>query len=66
MSRRRGVQMDECVLEQSSSVETGKEIMCPVSINNYHQSSNGSCSATPDCSDKNEDGCLCSLNVVCE
>ena len=27
MSKRRGVQMDECVLEQSSSVETGKEIM---------------------------------------
>ena len=33
---------------------------------NHYPISDGSCSATPDCSDRNEDGCLCSLNVLCE
>ena len=65
MSRRRGVQIHECVPGQNSSVETGK-IMWPLNFNNCPRSSDGSCTATPDCSDKNEDGCLCSLNVLCE
>merc|ERR1712142_1135480 len=27
---------------------------------------NGTCTATPDCSKKNDDGCLCSMKVACE
>ena len=73
-SRRRAAPVGGCAPGQSSSVATGNKDPIiitnkdPASKNDFlnHPCSSGSCSATSDCSDKNEDGCLCSLNVLCE